>query len=41
MKEDKRNAFRIWVRRSEGKRPLGTPRRRWMDNNKADLREIE
>jgi hypothetical protein len=25
----------------EGKRPLGRPRRRWEDNIKIDLREIE
>jgi hypothetical protein len=25
---------------SEGKRPLGRPRRRWVDNIKIDLREI-
>jgi hypothetical protein len=25
---------------SEGKRPLGTPRRRWEDNIKMDLREM-
>jgi hypothetical protein len=25
----------------EGKRPLGRPRRRWEDNIKMDLREIE
>jgi hypothetical protein len=25
----------------EGKRPLGRPRRRWVDNIKIDLREIE
>jgi hypothetical protein len=25
---------------SEGKRPLGIPRRRWVDNIKMDLREI-
>jgi hypothetical protein len=24
----------------EGKRPLGTPRRRWVENIKADLQEI-
>jgi hypothetical protein len=24
----------------EGKRPLGRPRRRWVNNNKMDLREI-
>jgi hypothetical protein len=34
-----RNAYRILVR-SEGKRPLGRPRRRWVDNIKIDLGEI-
>jgi hypothetical protein len=24
----------------EGKRPLGRPRRKWVDNNKTDFREI-
>jgi hypothetical protein len=28
------------VGKSEGKRPLGIPRRRWVDNIKMDLREI-
>jgi hypothetical protein len=28
------------VGKPEGKRPLGTPRRRWVDNIKMDLREI-
>jgi hypothetical protein len=28
----KRNAYRLLVGKSEGKRPLGTPRRRWVDN---------
>jgi hypothetical protein len=37
----KRNANRILVGKLEGKRPLGRPRRRWMDNIKMDLREIE
>jgi hypothetical protein len=37
---EKRNAYRIMVGMPEGKRPLGRPRRRWMDNNKMDLREI-
>jgi hypothetical protein len=27
-------------RMPEGKRPLGRPRRRWVDNIKMDLREI-
>jgi hypothetical protein len=34
-----RNAYGILVGNSEGKRPLGRPRRRWMDNIKIDLRE--
>jgi hypothetical protein len=38
--EEKKNAYRIWVRNPEGKRPLGRPRRRWVDNIKMDLREI-
>jgi hypothetical protein len=37
---EKRNAYRIWVGEPEGKRPLGRPRRRWVDNIKMDLREI-
>jgi hypothetical protein len=35
----KRNAYRILVRKTEGKRPLRRPRRRWVDNIKMDLRE--
>jgi hypothetical protein len=31
-----RNAFRILVGKSEGKRPLGRPRRRWVYNIKMD-----
>jgi hypothetical protein len=37
---EKRNAYRILVGMPEGKRSLGTPRRRWVDNIKMDLREI-
>jgi hypothetical protein len=36
----KRNAYRILVGKPEGKRPLGRPRRRWVDDIKMDLREI-
>jgi hypothetical protein len=39
-KGGKRNACRILVGKPEGKRPLGRPRRRWVDNIKMDLREI-
>jgi hypothetical protein len=38
---EKRNAYRILVGKPEGKRPLGKPRCRWVDNIKIDLREIE
>jgi hypothetical protein len=37
---EKRNACRILVGNPEGKRPLGRPRRRWVDNIKMDLRGI-
>jgi hypothetical protein len=37
---EKRNAFRILVGKPEGKRPLGRPRHRWVDEIKMDLREI-
>jgi hypothetical protein len=36
----KRNAYRILVGKPEGKKPLGRPRRRWLDNIKMKLREI-
>jgi hypothetical protein len=37
---EKRNAYRILVGNPEGKRPLGRPRRRWVDSIKMHLREI-
>jgi ribosomal protein L24E len=36
----KRNVYRFLVGKQEGKRPLGRPRRRWIDNIKMDLLEI-
>jgi hypothetical protein len=36
---EKRNAYRILVGKPDGKRPLGRPRRRWVDNIKIDLRD--
>jgi hypothetical protein len=36
----KRNACRILVGKPEGKRPLGRPRRRWVDNIEMHLREV-
>jgi hypothetical protein len=38
---EKMNAYRILLGKSEGKRPLGRQRRRWVDNIKIDLRERE
>jgi hypothetical protein len=38
---EKRNTYRILMGKPEGKRPLGRPRRRWVDNIKMDLGEIE
>jgi hypothetical protein len=37
---ERRNAYRILVGKPDGKRPLGRPRCRWVDNIKMDLREI-
>jgi hypothetical protein len=38
---ERRNAYRILVGTPEGRRPLGRPRRRWVDNIKMDLREVD
>jgi hypothetical protein len=38
---EKRNAYKIMVGKQEGRRPLGRPRRRWVDNIKMDLKEID
>jgi hypothetical protein len=35
---EKRNAYRILVAIPEGKRPLGRPRRSWVENIKMDVR---
>jgi hypothetical protein len=37
---EKRNVYGLLVIKPEGKRPLGRPRRRWIDNIKMDLLEI-
>jgi hypothetical protein len=34
----KRNAYRVFVGKLEGKRSLERPRHRWVDNIKMDLR---
>jgi hypothetical protein len=33
---ERRNAYRILMGKPEGKRPLGKPRLRWVDNIKMD-----
>jgi hypothetical protein len=37
-REEMRNAYRILAGKTEGKKPLGRPRRRWVDSIKIDLR---
>jgi hypothetical protein len=37
---EKRNACRILMGKTEGKRQLGRPRRSWVENIKIDLREV-
>jgi hypothetical protein len=37
---EERDVHRVLVGKSEGKRPLGRPRRRWEDNIKTDLEEV-
>jgi hypothetical protein len=37
---EKRNAYRLLVGKPEGKRPLGRPRCRWVDNIRMDLGEV-
>jgi hypothetical protein len=36
---EKRNVYRLLVGKAKGKRPLGRPRHRWIDNTKMDLLE--
>jgi hypothetical protein len=37
---EKRNAYRLLVEKPEGRRPLGRPRRRWLNNIRMDLVEV-
>jgi hypothetical protein len=37
---ERRNACRLLVVKPEGRRPLGSPRRRWVDNIRMDLGEV-
>jgi hypothetical protein len=38
---ERRGAYRTLVRKLEGRSALERPRRRWEDNIKMDLREVE
>ena len=38
---ERRGVYRVLVGNPEGKRPIGRPRRRWVDNIKVDLQEVE
>jgi hypothetical protein len=37
---ERRGVYRVLVRKPEGKRPLGRPRRRFEDNIKMNLQEV-
>ena len=37
---EERGAYSVLVGKPEGKRPLGRPRRRWVDNIRMDLQEV-
>ena len=37
---EERGVYRVLVGKLEGRRPLGRPRRRWVDNNRMDLQEV-
>jgi len=37
---EERRVYRVLLRKPAGKRPLGRPRRRWVDNIRTDLQEV-
>jgi len=37
---EEKGVYRVLVGKLEGKRPLGRPRHRWVDNIRMDLREV-
>jgi len=37
---EERGVYRVLVGKQEGRRPLGRPRRRWVDNIRLDLQEV-
>ena len=36
-----KGVYRVLVGKPKGRRPLGRPRRRWVDNVRLDLQEVE
>jgi len=38
---ERKGVYKVLMGKPEGKRPLGRPRRRWEDNIKMDLQEVE
>ena len=39
--DEERGAYRVLLGKPEGKSLLGRPRRRWVDNIRMDLQEVE
>jgi len=37
---EERGVYRVLMGKSEGRRPLGRPRRRWVDNIRMDLQKV-
>ena len=37
---EERGVYRVWVGKPEGRRPMGRPRRRWVDNIRTDLQDV-
>jgi len=37
---EERGVYRVFVGKPEGRRPLGRPRRRWVNNIRTDLQEV-
>jgi len=37
---EKRGVYRVLLRKPEGRRPLGRPRPKWVDNIRTDLQEV-
>jgi len=37
---EERGVYRFLVEKPEGKRPMGRPRRKWVDNIRMDLQEV-